>query len=366
MPSHRMRRHRVKEEGHGCLAPLIALVILVVLVAVGYVWGIGFIKNRFEGPKDYSGRGSGHVRIEIVKGQTSSEIARGLVKSDVVASVEAFVGAANENEQSRGIQPGFYDMRKKMSSKAALAILINPKNRVASSVTIPEGRRASEIVKLIAANTDFSKKQLDAVLADPGRIGVPREAKGKVEGYLFPSTYEITPDMDAKALLTQMVKLYKKETDKLGIQSKAGRLGHTPYQVLIVASIVQAEAPNNATMPKIARVIYNRLDRYGMTLGMDSTLHYYYGSRGDVQLTPAQLHENEPYNTRILKGLPPTPIDSPGEAALKAAIDPTPGSWRYFVTVNLQTKETKFATTDAGFTRIYNELRAYCSTSDAC
>jgi UPF0755 protein len=366
MPSHRLATNRVKKQGHGCLAPLIALVILVVLVAVAYVWGIGFIKNQFEGPKDYSGQGSGHVRIEIVKGQTSSQIARSLLNSNVVASVEAFVNAANDNEQSRGIQPGFYDMRKKMSSKAALAILINPKNRVANSVTIPEGMRATEIVKLIAADTKFSANQLNAILANPASIGVPAEAKGKVEGYLFPSTYEITPDMDAKALLTQMVKLYKKETDKLGIQSKAGRLGHTPYQVLVVASIVQAEAPNNATMPKIARVIYNRLDRYGMTLGMDSTLHYYYGSRGDVQLTPAQLNENEPYNTRIRKGLPPTPIDSPGAAALKAAIDPAPGSWRYFVTVNLATKETKFATTDAEFTRIYNELRAYCRTSDAC
>jgi UPF0755 protein len=364
MASH--RGHRAKRQGHGCLAPLIALAILVVLVAVGYVWGIGFIKDRFEGPKDYSGQGTGQVRVEIIQGQTSSDIAANLVSEDVVASVEAFVNAANDNQRSLGIQPGFYEMRKRMSAKAALAILIDPKNRVARNVTIPEGLRVNEIVKLIAANTDFTEQELKKVLAKPSSIGVPDAANGKVEGYLFPETYEITPDTDAEALLTQMVSMYKKEADKLNLDSKAGELGHTPYEVLIVASIVQAESPSTAVMPKVARVIYNRLDKYDMELKMDSTLHYYLGTRGNVNLTQEQLAQNEPYNTYLLKGLPPTPIDSPGAEALKAALDPEPGSWRYFVTVNLRTKETKFATTDTEFKDIYNEYLTYCETSDAC
>jgi UPF0755 protein len=353
---------------HGCLPALVALLILVAIVGVGYVYGIGYVKDHLDshGPADYSGTGTGRVRIEVVKGQTASDIAITLHNKGVVATTAAFVAAASGDPRSIGIQPGFYDMRLKMSSKAALAILVDPKNRVEDTVAIPEGLRAKEIVATIAAHTRLTVRALNAVLAHPSSIGIPPEAHGKVEGYLYPLTYQVTPDMTARTLLRQMVREYRREAGKLHLASGAKALGHTPYQVLTVASIVQAEASRKQDMPKVARVIYNRLDRYDMPLQMDSTLHYYYGSRGNIELTPAQLAANEPYNTRILRGLPPTPIDSPGETALKAALNPTPGSWRYFITVNLRTHETKFATTTAQFVRISREYQRYCQTSKAC
>jgi UPF0755 protein len=357
-----------KRPGHGCLPPLVALITLIVIVAAGYVWGVGFVKDHInqQGPRDYAGAGTGRVRIQVTPGQTSSDIATTLHDKDVVASAQAFVAAATADHRSIGIQPGFYDMRQKMSSKAALAILVDPRNRVEDTVVVPEGLRTSEIVARIASGTSLTKKGLDTVLAKPASIGIPAEARGKPEGYLYPLTYQVTPDMTARTLLRQMVTEYRRETVKLHLASRAQALGHTPYEVLTVASIVQAEARRRQDMPKVARVIYNRLDRYDMPLQMDSTLHYYYHSRGNIQLTPAQLAANEPYNTRILKGLPPTPIDSPGEAALKAALHPTPGSWRYFITVNLRTGETKFATTNAQFAAISAEFRRYCQTSSAC
>jgi UPF0755 protein len=357
-----------KRAGHGCLPPFVALLTLVVIVAVGYVWGVAFVKDHFNhhGPADYTGPGTGRVRIQVTPGQTSSDIAITLHDKNVVASAQSFVAAASADRRSIGIQPGFYDMRQKMSSKAALAILVDPRNRVEDTVVIPEGLRAGEIVARIASQTNLTKRALDAALAHPASIGIPPEANGKVEGYLYPLTYQVTPDMTARTLLRQMVTEYRREAVKLHLSSGAQAMGHTPYEVLTVASIVQAEARRSRDMPKVARVIYNRLDRYDMPLQVDSTLHYYYRSRGNVQLTPAQLAANEPYNTRILRGLPPTPIDSPGETALKAALHPAPGTWRYFVTVNLRTGETKFATTTAQFAAISSEFQRYCQTSSAC
>ncbi len=351
------RRHRSPKQGHGCLAPLVALVVIVVLIAVAYVWGVGFVRDVFHHskPQDYQGQGQGGVVVQVHHGDTSTDIATTLVKADVVASEQAFVDAAKGDQRSLGIQVGYYRLHHKMSAQAALAILVDPKNLVGTSVTIREGLRATEIVTAIAKNTGFTPKQLDTVLAKPASIGLPAAANGKVEGYLYPATYDVTPGMTPTSLLTAMVDRFKQQAAADHLTAGAAARHLTPYQVLIVASIVQAEVSHPQDMPKVSRVIYNRLARK-LPLGMDSTLHYALGLRGDVQLTPAQINKSGPYNTRRKVGFPPTPIDSPGDVAIKAALHPANGSWLYFVTVNLRTGDTRFFTSYAKF----------CAVSPSC
>jgi len=252
-----------------------------------------------------------------------------------------------------------------MSAKSALAVLINPDSLIAApTVTIPEGLRASEILATIAANTDFTPKQLRAAYADTEALDLPAYANGDPEGYLFPSTYDITEDTTAASLLHDMVARFTQNAEDLDLEGKAKSLGEDPGDIVTIASLVQAEA-GQADMAKVASVVYNRLDA-GMPLQFDSTLHYGLNIRGNIQLTREQLNTDGPYNSYTRAGLPPTPIDSPGADALEAALNPANTDYLYFVTVNLATGETKFAETLEEHNQNVAEYREYCTTSDEC
>jgi UPF0755 protein len=155
-----------------------------------------------------------------------------------------------------------------------------------------------------------------------------------------------------------MVDQYKSVTDDIGLDAAAKKLGRTPYEVLIVASIIEREVNQDQYRAKVARVLYNRLDE-GMKLGLDSTVIYAEKLKTNTT-TPKDRASRSRYNTYRYEGLPPGPISAPGRAALEAAAHPEKGDWRYFVTVNFETGETKFATSDADFTRIQREFQRYC------
>lgn len=358
---------RLHSRGRGCLPALVAVALLVGAGIFVYVKGVEFIKDALPGagPEDYAGAGKGSVVIEVQQGETATDIAATLHKADVIKSVEAFTLIAADDERSRQIQVGFYELRKKMAAESALKLLLDPKSKETNLLTIPEGLRASEIEKMIVDKTDFDKAEVRAAFSDRAALGLPRYADGKLEGYLFPSTYDVTPDLDAAGLLRLMVDEFKQHADDLGLEGGAKDLGMTPAEVVTIASLVQAEASRTEDMPGVASVVYNRLDD-GMALQFDSTLHYAEGSRGDI-IAGGNLQEiDSPYNTYQLTGLPPTAIDSPGNEALAAALDPADSEYRYFVTVNLKTGVTKFAEGYDEHLGNVAEYRQYCTTSDAC
>jgi UPF0755 protein len=166
-------------------------------------------------------------------------------------------------------------------------------------------------------------------------------------------------------VLKTMVDTFDQHAAAAKLEQGATALGRSPYDVLIVASLVQAEASRPQDMPKVASVIYNRLDA-GMPLQLDSTLHYAVDSRGEVTTSDDLRDIDSPYNSYDLTGLPPTPIDSPGDAALEAALHPADTTYLYFVTVNLRTGKTLFAETLAEHNENRQKLTAYCQTSDEC
>jgi UPF0755 protein len=355
----------------GCLAVLVALVVLVGGFYLALTKGVGWVSDQFQGPDDFAGPGRGKVEFTVNEGDVVAEIGRNLKAEGVTASVQAFIDACQD--ECSGIQVGDYELQKEMKASDVKEVLIDPGNLIGfPTVTIPEGLRLTEIVSTLAENTDFPKAAWNRALDQPDKIGLPDYAEGNAEGYLFPATYEIKPGMKPVGILKTMVARWQEAADAADLENKAAELGHTPAELMIIASLIEAEGRGD-DMPKIARVIYNRLDGPGDkggtngTLGIDASIAYGLGlSPGSTELTPDQLAEDTPYNTRINAGLPPTPIEAPGDDAIAAAANPADGDWYYYVTVDLSTGETKFYEDYAGFLEGRDEYKAYCETSDRC
>ena len=365
----RRRRRTAGSRLRGCLPVLLVLAVVGGLGYVGVTRGVDFLQDQFAAPEDYPGPGSGEVTFEVVSGDSLSAIGANLAEQDIVASAQAFVDAASGNPDASAIQPGFYPMLEQMSAQGALAILVDPAQAMTTQIVVPEGYRNADVVDILVENTDFNRAQFERVLDSPRRLGLPEWAEG-TEGYLFPATYSFAPNATPATMLQSMVERFKQAAADVDLVRRAEALGYTPHELLTVASLVEAEARGD-DMPKVARVIYNRLENPGTAgtvgrLEIDATVGYALGIRPGVQLTVDQIATESPYNTRQVTGLPPGPIDNPGEAAMQAAAAPAEGDWYYYVTTNLRTGETKFASSYDEFLEYKAEFDAYCEGSDAC
>jgi UPF0755 protein len=370
-PEHH-RRARRRRAGHrhglrGCLPFVLVLAVLAGALWFGGSYALDRIQDKFADAPDYPGPGTGQVTVEVKAGASSTAIGRTLKEAGVVESVEAFTDAARQNPDSRSIQVGFYTLKKEMKASEALEVLVDPDNLVQAMVTVPEGARVRDIVESIVKKTDIPRRAIVQALAHPKSIGLPPEADGNPEGYLYPATYTVPPKMTAVQLLSQMVAKTKAVEQELGVAQGAARLGLSAEDILIVASLLEHEANRAQDYPKVARVLYNRLDK-GMALQLDSTVRYVSGRDGDVFTTDEERADESLYNTYKHAGLPPGPIGSPGQQTIKAALNPAQGDWLYFVTVNLETGETAFASSYAEHQRNVQKLREWCaeSGSDAC
>lgn len=334
---HREHKHRRKTRRR---RSTVVLVVCLALLGAGGFAAYGLIRpivDGFNAPTDYEGAGAGTVEVMIEQGASGRTIAQTLEDADVVMTREAFLAAAEEEPRSGSIQPGTYSLRGQMQASAALALLLDPASRLSVGMTIIEGRRASEIFETINADTGIPVEELAAAAADPA-VGLPPEAGGDPEGYLFPATYAFDPQVTAVEILQAMVAKYRSAMDSVGVPQDRRR------DVLIRASLIEAEGRLAEDLPKISRVIQNRLDA-GRPLQFDTTVDFANGKRG-ITTTEADRANPSPYNTYLYPGLPPGPINSPGEAAIAAALAPEPGPWLYFVAVNPDTGETRYATTD--------------------
>jgi UPF0755 protein len=319
---------------------------------------IGFSVFLLRGPdetSDYAGGGSGEVTVVVTRGDTLTEIGGKLKEAGVVLSADSFVNAASVDDRSGTIGPGRYTLKRQMSSIAALDLMLDPASRASSRLVLPEGLRLEQTVSVAVEATDLPKSDFQKVLQQPGQLGLPAWAKDRPEGFMFPASYDLTGDETARSVLRQLVKRFDQASSDVGLEDRASALGLSPYQVLIVASLLQAEV-SPPDFDKAARVIYNRLDQ-GMPLQLDSTVSYALGLT-DIQLNADQLATSSPYNTYVRRGLPPRPINSPGEAALEAALSPAKGKWLYFVSIDPRTDETKFTKSYSGFLKLKAEFQA--------
>ena len=249
-----------------------------------------------------------------------------------------------------------------MSAAYAVASLLDPASRKDHTLTVTEGATKRQVKESLMRVGGFTDAQVDAAFADAAGIGLPAAAGGHVEGWLAPDTYNISQGATATEVVAEMVKRTVSRLKNAGV-------AEADYEtVLIKASIVEREA-TPTYYGQVARVIENRLaDTAGDTqgkLGMDSTILYGLGRSGGMP-TQAELDDaSNPYNTRIHPGLPPTPIGSPGKGTITAVLNPPAGSWLYFVTVNLDTGETRFASTYAEQQANEQLLQQYCAANEA-
>jgi len=315
-------------------------------------------------PADFTGEGKDDILIEVTSGESGRQIAENLKELGVIADVGPFISAAAANPKMDAIQPGFYRVRTQVPAATAVAQLTDPQNRVGKLV-IPEGRQLDDIeyigngavtqgifslisdascVDLNGTRTCVSAQDLKAAAGEGSleSLGVPDwalEGAGamgtshrRLEGLIAPGTWNIDPTADPAQILGTLVAQSGDRYEAGGLLDAASSLNISPYEVLIVGSLVQKEALP-ADFAKVARVIYNRLDSDYDRLEFDSTVNYPL-ERQEVATTDADRAAETPWNTYAMSGLPATPICSPGDEALAAAERPEPGDWLYFVTID--------------------------------
>ena len=344
----RRRRKRV-------LTTFVLLVLLAGLAAgAWYGWrqlrGIGEIA-------DYPGTGESDVIVEVADGATTAQIGTELARSDVVASGAGFVRAATGNAKIRSVQPGYYRLKSKMSAASAVARLTDPAVRVGQleirggmqldDVKLPSGEAVAGILSLVskASCADLNGQSTcvpvdvlrdTMVKTEPAALGVPdwaqqaaagAEPGRRLEGLVMPGRYNLRPGLSAVELLKSLLTSSTLRLQAAGLPGTSESTGFTPYQVLVIASLVEKEGITG-DFGKVSRVIYNRLAQ-PMALKFDSTINYPL-DRQEIRTTDDDRATPGPYNTYLNLGLPPTPIAAASDKAIGAAIGPEPGGWLYF------------------------------------
>jgi len=333
-------RKRRRRRSLGVLLVALVLVAGAAYVVTELMGGLFSGDGQEQTVQDYPGPGHPSAEVTIAQGDTGGAIGQKLVDAGVVATVKAFTAAWAAEPQAASIQPGTYRLLLEMRASDAVAALLDPASRSSFRVTIPEGLNAEQIYTKINEKTvSITVEALRAAAADPAAIGLPAEAGGNVEGWLFPSTYDLPPDATAQSVLAMMT---AKTVEVLNAKGVPADQWET---VLNKASLVEREARLDEDRPKVARAIQNRLDR-DMILQIDAAVAYGLGIPGTQLTTEMTQDASNPYNTYRHPGLPPTPIASPGETSIDAVLNPEPGDWIFWVTVNLDTGETRFAETN--------------------
>lgn len=360
-PPERRSKTAVKR-GKSCLAVLVALA--VILGGGLFVWQklSVFAEEKLATPDYTDARGTKDIHFTVPEGASLTTIGIDLQKADVIKSTKAFQKAIEKYDGNPTVQAGTYQMRTQVPAVSALNRLTHPeKYLIHNTIQVLEGLRLSDQIAVLAKETKISSKQYNAALKKPQQLGLPSWAGNKPEGFLFPDTYELNDHATATSILKQMTGRFNSVADSIDLTSRAKAMHVSPYQVVIVASIIEKEVRRPADRPKAARVIYNRL-AHKMPLQMDSTVHYAVHKSDKVTTTDADRANPSAYNTYKHVGLPPGPIAAPGKASLQAAANPTPGNWMFFVTVNPDTGETKFASTLAEHDSYVRQFHKWCSS----
>ena len=346
---------------------LTSLVIVITLAAVGVLGykAIGIMRDasaQATHAEDYKGNGEGEVTVTIPEGASGLDIGDILQEKGVVASGKAFTNAVKNNPKGDTIQPGTYKLKKKMSANAALQALLDPETKGDHTLTVSAGHTKQIVKDRLKQVGNFTDEQIDAAFADTAGIGLPAEAGGNVEGWLAPGTYDVTEKATPKDLVKQMVSRTVTQLKDLKVPKE------DYHAVLTKASIIEREVNDSRYYGQVARVIENRLaqtsgETHGL-LQMDSTVQYGLGRFGGIPNSTELADSNNAYNTYVHQGLPPGPIGSPSEEAIKAVLNPPAGSWLYFVTVNLETGETLFSSTSEEQKANTKKLDEYCKKNE--
>ena len=297
----------------------------------------------------------GPVAVSIPKGTSTASIGsllhrQGVIGNTVVWRLYTMV------KRPGPLQSGDFRFRHDENMGHVLSVLKGGGQPAVHRLTIPEGSNLRQIAAKVGSIPGLSADRFMAV-AQSGTVHSQFQPPGatSLEGLLFPDTYFVEKGDDEGKVLAKMVDAFDRMASTVGMQDARAKAGVTPYQAIVVASLVEEEAKVDEDRGMIARTIYNRLGR-NMKLGIDATVEYALGTH-KPRLTNADLDVDSPYNTRKYAGLPPTPIAAAGQKSLEAALNPTPGPWLYYVLADVNGRHA-FATTDAEFEQLVRQARA--------
>ena len=345
----RRRRRRGRHRGLVVLSAVLAA--LVAAAGAVYAWAGGQIAP--------GGKRGPAVAVVIPRGSSTARIGRILTAAHVIHGAGLFRWYV-ELEGLGPFYAGTYHLPTNESYTEAIGTLDKPPPILVDRLVIPEGFTLHQIAARVAALPGLHLSAASFVaLSTSGSVRSPLEPAhvDNLEGLLFPATYQIARTDSAASIMELLVQTFTERAQAMGLVQAAARLKLTPYQVVEVASIIQGEARLTSQFPDVASVIYNRL-RSGMTLGDDSTLIYALRQKNPA-LNPAKVNPEQPspYNTRLHKGLPPTPIGNPGQVALEAAMHPPTTNLLYFVEVS-KSGQLGFSATLPGFDALVARCRA--------
>jgi UPF0755 protein len=348
-PSKKVRRRR------RLLALFLTLAVFVTAVAVGAQFLKPLLGN--DKPSDYPGPGSGEVVVTVQNGEGTRSVASKLEGERVVANSDTFLQAFNA---SGGVlAPGDYTFKTEMKNSDAVNVLLGKDKTKVIYFALSAGLRIGESLQAISEGSGISIQDLQALSNQPAQFGLPATAKN-LEGYLAPGEHRYPLGTPAKDILQSLVKITVDELESQGITDPAKQ-----YEAVVVASIVQAEG-GQAEYGDVAGAIYNRLkpnDQTGGFLQVDSAVTYGLGTKSYNFTDEQRQDKSNPYNTYANPGLPPGPIGSPGKTAIDAAAKPKSNDYLYWVTINLDTKETKFSRTLAEHNGYVEQYNAWCTAN---
>jgi UPF0755 protein len=323
---------RPRGRRRGRAAGWIALIVVVAVVCSGAGVVYHYYSEYKSRHSSYVGDGFGAVTVTVPQGASADSIGPELQRLGVIESVDPWASFVSNKPAT--LQPGQFKLHEHMSPAAAWALLNDPKARVNSTVTIPDGVRYSAFLPDLAKESDIPLSQFQSAIRDTSALGLPSWAHGNPEGFLYPDTYDIVPgSTTALQILQQAVHEFNSQMTSINLAAGASKADFTENQVITEASLLEAEV-GPKYYADVARTLDNRLHS-GMPLQLDSTVSYVTGDYS-YNLSESQLHTPSPYNTFIHSDLPPGPIDSPDITAINAVLHPASANddWIYFITVN--------------------------------
>ncbi|WP_394937798.1 endolytic transglycosylase MltG [Psychromicrobium sp. YIM B11713] len=340
----------------------VIFILIVLLFATGGYFAFQAIGPMldFNTAKDYPGPGGADVTYTLPDGATARVVAADLVSKKVVASENAFIDALNAADGASLLLPGVYPLKEEMKASDAVTILLASSKQKVHYAPIQQNLRQDEVFTALAAATDIPAAEFAALAKTPGVFGLPAQAIS-LEGYLAPGQYQFPIELTAKQILSQMIKKTTDELVKAGVTTPQEQ-----FRVLTIASIIEAEG-NEANYSKISGAIENRLNNVNAEtrgrLESDATVAYGLGTK-TYNISDAQkLDKSNKYNTFANPGLPIGPIGSPSNAAISAAAHPEANDYYFWVTVNLDTGETLYATTFAQHEENVKKYQAWCQAN---
>jgi UPF0755 protein len=305
--------------------------VLIVAILLTYNFVRGWLDDQLDPP----GLPGSELVIEIPQGATTDDIARILAENEIVENSTVFRYYLRFKDAS-DFRAGVYTFRINSAVwDARESLEAGPLEIIEERfyVTIPEGLTLQEMqTSLLTQLPSFDIDELaNAISYSQTPVSLGDDWVGYIrEGIFFPETYDVAENAmkDEQSLLNRMVVQFDLVASETGLANPPPELNLSPYEVLIVASLIEEEAKVDEDRAKISRVIYNRLE-LGIPLGIDATIVYALG--GDRELSQSDLEVASVYNTRIHVGLPPSPISAPGKSSIEAALNPEIGDWLYYV-----------------------------------